>query len=107
MHMILMNVIVAQTFKRFIYRRRPFVFQPPRAYSLTNERSSSFPSRVVIAAPTMIMALLTSKEIVQMQIGYVILIAFGAYLLATFARVHLGSCYPSDCVLSLPIVRHL
>jgi len=40
--------------------------------------------------------------------NYSILIAvfasLGAYLVASFARVHLGSCYPSDCLLTLPLV---
>lgn len=53
----------------------------------------------------MLLALLSSEELTNggIAFGYVILIALGSYLLASLARVHLGSCYPSDCILSLPV----
>ena len=53
--MIFLNIITVQTLKRFCHRKRPTIFQPPRALTLRGKDSSSgFPSRVVVAATTVI-----------------------------------------------------
>lgn len=72
-----------------MYRKRPFAFQPPRAFQLTGERSSGLPSRVVIAATTMMYALMTSKEIVgeYSSMGMPVLFSLIVYLGASFSRV--------------------
>lgn len=45
--------------KRFLYRKRPHAFNPPRAKSAYNNKTSGLPSRVVISATTLTYAALT------------------------------------------------
>jgi hypothetical protein len=100
--------------KRFIYRKRPSAFQPPRSLGGNKSiKSSSLPSRVVVAATTMTYVILsmknwhgidTPKQIVPevwLQSCYTLL----AWFVVSFFRVHLGDVYPSDCLISLgPII---
>ncbi len=71
---------------------------------MTNERSSSLPSRVVVVGPCMLFGVLTSSEVVDLQVWITILAVIGLVLISSFARVHMGSCYPSDCILSMPLI---
>lgn len=104
-HMILMNVLIGQSFKRFFLRKRPYQFQPPRAFLLrigpTYERSSSFPSRVVLLGTTMVY--LELSEFTEVGNWGIIGFTLLSFLMTSIARVHMGSNYPSDCLLSLPI----
>ena len=99
-HFMLVNCLFTQVFKRFIFRKRPFAFQPPRAFSVVGPRSSSLPSRAVVLASSMIFALTLEQTYnVWTAIGA----SLGTYLCLFFARVHLGGAYPSDCILSFPL----
>lgn len=66
-------------------------------------RSSSLPSRSVVSGTTLVLAILTSDEY-GIDPFYVLLSTSLAFLLLSFARIHLGACYPSDCLLALPFV---
>jgi PAP2 superfamily len=108
-HVLLMNAIICQAFKRFISRRRPFQFLPPRAFLLTlgpsQQRSSSFPSRVVVLGTSITYAILYYES--GMGLGAIMGITIGAYFLTSLSRMHLGFNYPSDCILSLPVAALL
>ena len=103
------NIIVTQSMKRFMHRKRPCDFQPPRAHRLLfGAKDSSMPSRVVISSTSFIFVMLTANNWigsmkwlngVELWVG--ICAALGTYLLSSFTRVHLGQCYPSDILISI------
>ncbi|TNV85452.1 hypothetical protein FGO68_gene4190 [Halteria grandinella] len=105
-----LNAIVGQGFKRFIWRKRPYQFQPPRAFllevAIQQQRSSSFTSRVVTTGTTMAYALLMhSRNMTLLSLWAIALLVLAIYLATSVSRVHFGLIYPSDCLLSLiPIV---
>ncbi len=85
--MLSVSCLITQTFKRFIERKRPSMVQPPRALTISTQRSSSLPSRVVIAAPTIIYALLVCKNNGELSIT-LLLVTIGVFVLASVARVY-------------------
>lgn len=109
---ILLNILFVQTPKRYLLRKRPGKTQPPRAVSLLNMPNSSVPSAFVTAATTFTFAVLSmnnwmgglaSLNVKQAWSPYVFAIV--VYLVSSFLQVHLGACFPSDCLFSLiPIV---
>lgn len=110
-YMILLDVIAARTLKRFVFRRRPSNMLPPRALFMINRAESGFPSMTVVVASTMVYASLaaehrmsfyTSAE--EIKIWVAILGAFLAYLLVSITRIYQGANYPSDCLISLPLI---
>eukprot|EP00347_Sterkiella_histriomuscorum_P013222 403365542 len=101
-HILMLNCLIGQFFKRFFYRKRPFFYQPARAFSLTVQRSSSTPSRVVMVGTTMMYSVARcANESDQMHYFMCILTAAVAFLILMWMRSHLGSCYPSDCLLAI------
>ena len=67
----------------------------------SQQRSSSFTSRVVVTGTTIAYALLYWHQYnVWAIIGFTLL----TYLLTSLSRMHLGFNYPSDCILSLPVI---
>ncbi|CDW85701.1 UNKNOWN [Stylonychia lemnae] len=87
-HMLLLNIIITQMFKRFVLRMRPQYQSGSRSLVLVGQRSSSIPSRIVIAAPTLTFALLNS-DLMQLRdnLGAIIGICVGVYILASIIRV--------------------
>jgi hypothetical protein len=72
---------------------------------LTHERSSSFPSRIVVTTTTLVFGIMTAfQEENRFSWTAIIFTTLAAYVVTSFARIHLGSCYPSDCLASLPLI---
>ena len=95
--------------KRFIFRKRPSAFQPPRSLGGSGLRGSSLPSRVVVTFTTMTYVYLSLKNwngitddtplISQKWLLWCLTI--GAWIVISFFRVNLGDVYPSDCLISI------
>ena len=93
----LANMIVTQTIKRLVFRKRPCDYQPPRAFKMLNVKSSSTPSRVVIASTTLVYACLlidswigSYKWLNDVSIWGAIGFALLTFAVTSFTRVHLG-----------------
>jgi membrane-associated phospholipid phosphatase len=95
---------VSQFPKRFLWRTRPFACRPPRAKKSRRNETSSFPSRAVTCA--VIYGLLAAHVAVfgpraspaASLPGAWYALVLGITLLVSFARVHLGVHFPSDCL---------
>lgn len=106
-YFLLLNVLTVQSFKRFISRKRPGNLTQPRANSILKDTSSSLPSRVVVLATTLTFALLSvdswQNSMARLNsTNYLIAIIAQTvmFFVASFLKVNLGSCYPSDCIFS-------
>jgi len=98
--------LFSQIPKRFLWRYRPYMVQ--RAKKMRNRESattSSFPSRAVTCAT--VYSFVISYAYMYMYKNAVVvswwmpLLAIFAVILSSFARVHMGVHYPSDCVIGL------
>lgn len=67
----------------------------------SQQRSSSFTSRVVVTGTTITYAILYWH---QYSVGAIIGFTILTYVLTSLSRMHLGFNYPSDCILSLPVI---
>jgi membrane-associated phospholipid phosphatase len=88
--------------KRFLWRARPYMTQPPRAIKVREDKTSSFPSRAVTCAVAFgyFVANVVSDNGTNQNHLWIatlcICVVWG--LSAAFARVYFGVHYPSDCV---------
>ena len=111
-HCMLLNIIVTQLVKRLYVRQRPGDHQPPRALQIIPQNGSGFPSAVLIQATTFIYVAFASdcwykglSNINKVNNWVAPFIAIAVFLVMSFAKVHLGQNYPSDCVIStVPIL---
>jgi len=106
---------VSQVPKRFVYRSRPCLAKPPRAIKLSNEKTSSFPSRAVLCTTVYVYLIVAcsnfeysstyagifSANFSLLKWYWVVLIVVVASIVACLARIYLGVHYPSDCVAGL------
>jgi len=100
------TTVVAQLPKRFIFRKRPYMTN--RAIQLRSDKTSSFPSRAVVCSVVYTYAITTSYNYYQTYVNNTPFIAFSsteifmwillAAFLSSFARIHLGAHFPSDCL---------
>eukprot|EP00743_Colponemidia_sp_Colp-15_P004996 GILK01005382.1.p1 GENE.GILK01005382.1~~GILK01005382.1.p1 ORF type:complete len:449 (-),score=40.32 GILK01005382.1:118-1281(-) len=96
------TAIFTQIPKRFIYRKRPYLWMPPRALMCRNDRTSSFPSRAVVCAFVYTFAVVAAVLHVHtfstiLNITIMAASIFVAVLLTSYARVNFGVHFPSDC----------
>ena len=73
-----------------------------------NVKSSSIPSRVVIASTSFVYVLLMSNTWIgslswlnDVPLLGAIILAVVTFLITSFTRVHLGQCYPSDIIVTI------
>ena len=110
--MIILNILVVRSFKRFGYRRRPSNMLPPRALYMKNREESSFPSMTVVTAATMIYATFLSEHKMSrytdnsadVPIWAAIVMSLIFFVLMSLFRIHSGANYPSDCLVTFPII---
>jgi len=99
--------VVSQLPKRFIFRKRPHV--AGRAVRLSKDHTSSFPSRAVTCAVLYSVFICfairyTTRENASANFAFwfwVWPVVIGSFLVTSFARVHLGVHYPSDCLFAV------
>ena len=111
-NIILLNVLFVQSLKRFVYRKRPSASQPPRALYFMQNISSSFPSRTVISATTLTFAICSLDNwtgnfngLNSNSIALAFIAATIVYVLSSFLKVNMGTCYPTDCIIAIiPII---
>lgn len=111
-NIILLNIVFVQSMKRFVFRKRPSSVQPPRSLFINQNTSSSFPSKTVVSATTLTFAVSSLNNwtgffsgLNSSGIGVAFVAAISVYILSSFFKVNMGSCYPTDCIVSLiPIV---
>ena len=111
-YLVMWNVLVIQTMKRFLYRTRPVNNNPPRALRVMKEYFSGLPSRIVVTSTTMIYGMLIQTKFIgdmtslnDVSIWAAIGSALLVYLVVSFLKVNMGSCFPSDCLFALaPII---
>ena len=85
-------VLTAKLFKRLFFRKRPSMIMPPRAvFYSKSERTSSFMSQTLLMASMM-------GWILKGWLGAVTLLA-----VAFVFKVHSGSIFPSDGLLTVPM----
>ena len=86
---------------------------PPRAQAVFKETNSSTPPLTVCFSTIIVFAILTSDSFTtgtaldslnNIDLWAAILATLLTYLVMSFVKVHLGSVYPSDCVVSLPLI---
>lgn len=105
----LLNLLITQSFKRFFFRKRPGISIPPRAERLGGKSdSSSVPSRTVVVATTFIYVALTTKSwhshlsaLNELKLYEAILYSVLMYVVVSFMRIYMGQSFPSDTVMSI------
>lgn len=89
---IVITVFIAKIFKRFCFRKRPSMVMPTRAvYYTSDDRTSSFMSQ------TIMMGFMLGR-ITYGWIGAISLLA-----ISFIFKVHSGSIFPSDGLLTIPM----
>lgn len=104
LYIILSVIIVSQIPKRFLFRKRPHV--AGRAIKMSKTHTSSFPSRAVTCAIIYAAFICFAIRWINMNNPNVTFsfwfwiwpIVIAAFLITSFARIHLGVHYPSDCI---------
>lgn len=103
---------MSQIPKRFIYRARPCLADPPRALKLSREKTSSFPSRAVLCTTVFVYLIVAcwNYEYSPSYAGVfsfnfsiipwyaVVTLVVSASCIACLVRIYLGVHYPSDCI---------
>ena len=99
--LMLLTAILSQVPKRFIWRARPFMTEPPRAVAIAQNFTSSFPSRAVVCSAvygyifSLVLIELNALEWPSFFIFTFFITLF--ILFASYSRIFYGVHFPSDC----------
>jgi len=102
-YLMLLLAVFSQVPKRFMWRYRPYMVKRAKQVRMKESAvTSSFPSRAVTCATVysflFIYAYNETLETRWTLLWWQPLLIIGMILLSSFARVHMGVHYPSDCL---------
>jgi len=100
LYLAMVIVVLSQIPKRFLWRYRPFMAY--RAIEYQRPKTSSFPSRAVACSVVycylIVYTVLYFRKDIPSVDWWMYLLFLVVPIVVSFARIHLGSHYPSDCV---------